>query len=452
MGRRKNSKALKQFDAYIEGDGDLRKEIFAETPASQQAVFELFAQLDHVYYSFFLHFCSIPSVSLWDIFLTQLAAIASGSARNRNFCEDYDFLESVEETRTCYSSLKDKAINLVGSSHALWFELADPNYSETPDTHAIWTALWTLNPNRMVWEWWFEGKAREINELYKLHGKNINENSIYFENWGRRIGLLDYKNHWFSVAQKMRETYRLATDIKHRIANPYLRLVYTVTKSIAAYNQPEQFFDTFNIACAGLMRAIAKYAPSMSMAFANFADREVRYEIYYQLSNYNIVSLPHKSWQKYREYEELKRQYFEEYRKDPTLEELIKTYKLCREDVYDIYQQIAMQSPQSLDQKVYKDEKAGNQVTLKDRIEDSQILENQELLENQEAILLSLKRMNLQDRKIFIALNNTCDFIHEFPPLDSELHKFFFGENSKVAKMTKSPTPFLDAQKYIQSL
>src|SRR5208283_1414165 len=96
----KKRPSLKKFDAYIDGDGELRKEIFAESPASQQVIFELFSQLDQSYYTFFLYFFSLPSSGFWDVLLSQLSAIASGSARNRNFCEDYDLLRPVKEVKT----------------------------------------------------------------------------------------------------------------------------------------------------------------------------------------------------------------------------------------------------------------------------------------------------------------------------------------------------------------
>jgi len=429
MRKRKVSN-LKQFDAYIEGDGELRKIIFSEAPASQQVIFELFSQLDHTYYSLFLTLAAVPSSTFWDILLSQLSAISSGSARNRNFCEDYELLKPVKEDRTCHSSLRGKALDLVGASHALWFDLADPFYSEKPNTVGLWTALSFLNPSRMVWEWWFESRAREAKKIIQDIRKDPATTEDRLIAWGNTIGLLNSKKHAFTLAKEFTIAFDLATDIKHKIAKPYLRLVYTITKSIAAYNQPGQFFDTFNIACAGLMRSIAKYAPSMAMAFSNFADREIRYEIYYQLGNYNLVALPHKSWQRYREFETLRKQYFSENGKEPSLEDLIKTHSLPREEVYEIYRQVAMQNPHSLDQKVFNEDRASNnQATLKDRIEDPRTLENRRLLENQEVLLLALLRLSQQSRKIFIAAQNLCDLVQDLPPQKDELEAFFFGKN-----------------------
>jgi len=379
---------LKQFDAYIEGDGELRKAIFAEPPATQQIIFELFSQLDHIHYGFLLFFASIPSSSLWNIFLSQLSAVASGSARNRNFCESYELLNDVEDIENGVPIQREKVRNLVGASHALWWELADPNYEERPNTYNIWKALFDINPSRMTWEWWFEARCREFEDLWERYGGRLDGVAeAMFEQWAQeKMGLLRPRTHWYIVGQKMLETHRAVTKIKHKIARPYMRMVYTITKSIAAYNQPDQFFDTFNIACTGLMRSIAKYAPSMAMAFSNFADREVRYEIYYQLGNYNLVTLPHKTWQKHREFERLRKEYFECYKKEPSLDELAKHYNLDREEVYDIYQQVAIQNPHSLDQKVFTDEKSNHPVVLKDRIEDPQIIENRRVQEDQEIL------------------------------------------------------------------
>jgi len=424
MAKKRGS--LKKFDAYIEGDGELRKDIFAEKPASQQVIFELFAQLDHTYYSFFLYFCSIPSKSFWDMLLSQLSAIASGSARNRNFCEDYELLRPVQEVKTCYSTLRNKVIDLLGTSHAIWFELADPHYEQKPNTYDLWMALYDLNPNRMVWEWWFESRARELKTIKK---ENINQSDrmVKYIEWGKSLELKDPENHSYQLANIFLDTYEKATKIKHKIANPYLRLVYTITKSIAAYNQPGQFLDTFNIACAGLMRSIAKYAPSLSMAFSNFADREIRYEIYYQLGNYNLISLPHKSWQRYREFEGLRKAYYETYQKDPTLEDLISTYSLPREEVYDVYRQVAMQNPHSLDQKVFNEDKSDNRTLLKDRIEDSKCVEERELGEKQQVLYLALLRMSLKERKAFVIANSLIDIVQDIAPEKAELEKFFLG-------------------------
>jgi DNA-directed RNA polymerase specialized sigma subunit len=411
---------LKKFDSFIEGDGNLRKEIFAENPATQQIVFELFSQLDQTYYTFFLYFFSMPMTGFWDVILSQLSAISSGSARNRNFCEDYELLRPVREVKTTYSTLKDKVTDLLGASHALWFELADPAYEEKPNTHGLWLALYDINPNRMVWEWWFEARARQLSKIWQF------EDETALKEWGKSVGLKD-EGMILPLAHRFKATYERATTIKHKIANPYLRLVYTITKSIAAYNQPGQFLDTFNIACTGLMRSIAKYAPSLSTAFANFADREIRYEIYYQLGNYNIISLPHKTWQKYREYEELKKTYFKTYGKEPTFEDLITTYSLPRDDVYDVYQQVGMQNPHSLDQKVYNEDKTDSRISLKDRIEDPKCAEERESAEKQQFLHLALLRMSHEDRKVFMVANGLADIVQDIAPDPTELKNFFWG-------------------------
>lgn len=409
--------ALKRFDSYIDGDGDLRKEIFAESPATQQIIFELFSQLDQTYYTFFLYFFSIPMTGYWDVILSQLSAITSGSARNRNFCEDYELLRPVREVKGPYTTLKDKVTDLLGASHAVWFELADPDFNEKPDTQALWLGLYDLNPNRMVWEWWFESKARLLTKA---------RTPEQIAEWGKEVGVVD-PNMAYPLSQRFLLTYQRATILKHKIANPYLRLVYTITKSIAAYNQPEQFLDTFNIACTGLMRSIAKYAPSLSTAFSNFADREIRYEIYYQLSNYNIISLPHKTWQKHREFEELKKKFFKEHGRDASLEDLIRTYEVSRTEVFDVYQQVAMQNPHSLDQKVYNDDKTDNKMTLRDRLEDSRCAEEREQSERQQFLQLALLRMSHRDRKVFVVSNGLADIVQEITPDANELKSFFWG-------------------------
>lgn len=425
---------LKQFDAYIEGDGDLRRDIFAEPPASQQIIFQLFANLDHIHYGLFLFYSAIPSTTLWDMFLSQLSAVASGSARNRNFCEDYDSLIEVTEEPSQYSGVREKILNLVGASHSLWWEMSDPNYAERPNANEIWRALAEINPSRMVWEWWFEARCREASELWEANKMQLEEPGVEakFEQWAEEsLGLLRPRTHWYAAVTQMLDAYQRATAIKHRIALPYLRIVYTITKSIAAYNQPNQFFDTFNIACAGLMRSIAKYAPSMSMAFSNFADREIRYEAYYQLSNYNLVTLPHKTWQKHREFEFLRKEFFEINKREASLDELSDIYQLDRKEVYDVYQQVAIQNPCSLDQKVYTDEKSTHPVTLKDRIEDTQCAESARLQENQEILFLSLLRMSQRERKMFIAINNLCDLVQDLPPDADDLAQFFVFDKHK---------------------
>ena len=421
-------KVLKKFQEYIEGDGDLRKAIFAEAPASQQVIFELFSQLDQVYYTFFLYFFSVPSTGFWDILLSQLSAIASGSARNRNFCEDYDLLRPVKEVKTTFSTLKDKVPDLLGACHALWYELADPLYEEKPNTYDLWLAVYDINPNRMVWEWWFESKAREIKTIWGEVRNNLEAGMPRIEQWGKSIGLLD-PQMYLPVAHRFITTYDASTALKHKIANPYLRLVYTITKSIAAYNQPGQFLDTFNIACTGLMRSIAKYAPSLSMAFSNFADREIRYEIYYQLGNYNLIALPHKTWQRYREFEELRKNYYDEYGKDPNLEDLIRINSLCKEEVREIYRQVSMQNPHSLDQKVFNDEKSESKTTIKDRIEDPKCIEERETSEKNQFLHLALLRMSHRERKVFMVSNSLADIIQDIEPDPAELRSFFRGSS-----------------------
>lgn len=424
----KKKRTLKQFDAYVEGDGDLRKSIFAQPPASQQIVFELFAQLDHCHYGFLSHFSSVPSTALWNVLLGQIAAITSGSARNRNFCEDYETLAPVLEHPSEHGGMREKVVDLVGGSHALWWEMSDPGYETQPNGHAVLNAVLAVNPSRMAWEWWFEERANEAKALLQ-NKATIPE----FEHWARsKLGLLDPTTSYYQIALTLVAFSDHATQVKHRIAKPYLRIAYTIAKSIAAHNQPQQFFDTFNIACSGLMRSIAKYAPSMAMAFANFADREIRYEIYYQLGNYNLVSLPHKTWQRHREFEQLKKQYSEKHGVDASLDEIAQEYRLDRAEVFDVYRQVSIQNPTSLDSKLFPEEKNNQQTMLKDRMEDPALIELRQTHDDHEMIFLALRRMSLRDRKIFIATHNVAELAQDMDPDPAELYRFFSRQSQPV--------------------
>ena len=427
MAKRKKT-ALKHFSGYIEGDDELRKQIFKAKAASQQSIFELFCSLDHAHYSFFEFFCSIPSTKFWDLLTGRLSAAASGSDRNRNFSENYNILNPVEEEQSDYMSKRSKTINLTGAAHGLWFELADPNYIEKPNTQALWLALYEVNPSRTVWEWWLEARYLEVKKLYDEHRKEMDDPYVVslFEDWANdALGLYKPRGHWYSVLTYLMQACEEVLKVKHRIASPYLRLVYTLAKSIAATNQPDQFIDTYGIGCAGLMRGIAKYCPSMARGFAGFVETEIRYEIYYQLGNYNIISLPHQTWQKYRKLEDIRKKYHQETGKDLSLEEFVSIFHLDREEVLEIYSQILIQNPQSLDQKLYPDEDCTQDVTLKDKIEDNQIPELRQLIEDQEVLLLTLTRMPLVERKFFIMTYDLCDLSPNLAPEPRELNKFF---------------------------
>lgn len=429
----KDEKRLKKFSKFVEGDDDLRKRIFAEPLAKQQEVFELFSHLEHVNWRFFLFFCSIPSTAFWNFILSHLSAVASGTSKNRTFCENISLLKPVQEIVTQQKfSLGDKVnvLNLVGASHALWFELADPNYDEKPNSLGIWQALYEVNPSRVAWEWWFDRRGREAEALWKKYRKDLLTNplaEVEFEEWATEmLGLLRPKSHWFATVKAILELANDARLVKRRISKPYMRLVYTITKSIAASNQPDQFFDTYNIGCLGLMRAIARYAPSMSLAFPRFADSEIRHEIFFQLGNYNMVILPTKTWQRYRELEQLKKEFLRLYHREPTFNELCITFDLNFEEVFEIYNQISLQSPISLDHKVYVNEDSSAQaLTLKDRLEDPQEAEMRELCEDQEILSLVLNKMSLRDRRLFVLTNNLLDISQDIEPDSRELDRFF---------------------------
>jgi DNA-directed RNA polymerase specialized sigma subunit len=433
--QKKNTKA-KHFSGYIDGDDELRKQIFKNKPASQQVIFELFSCIDHVYYGFFQFFCAIPSTGFWDLITQRVSAAASVADRNRNFCEDYSILNKVIEEPSDYKISRSKIVELVGASHDLWFVLSDPSYQENPDTISLWRAFHEVSPSRVVWEWWFDQKYAEVRKLYLKHKHEMQDPYVIdlFEDWAQNsLGLLKPRTHWWAVLRHLMETCEEVKKLRDRIANPYLRLVYTVSKGIAAHNQPDQFPDTYAIGCTGLMRSIAKYAPSMSLAFPTFAEREIRYEIYYQLGNYNIISLPHRTWQKHRRFEEMRIDYHRQYGKELTLQELIEVFHLDKEEVYDVYSQVQMQNPSSLDQVLYPDEDnphASVEVTLKDKLEDPQIKELRGLFEDQEILLLTLKRMPLKDRKFFIFSHNLCELIHDDArPNQDELASFFINRS-----------------------
>lgn len=438
MARKKKSIHTKQFSGYIEGDDELRKQIFKNKPATQQVIFELFSCIDHVYYGFFQFFCAIPSTCFWDLITTRISAAASIADRNRNFCEDYTLLDKVQEEPSDYKISRAKIIELVGASHGLWFTLSDPQYEDEPDAIGLWRAIHEVNPSRVVWEWWIETKYAEAKKLLMQHRHELHDPFVVnlFEDWMQEnFGLLKPRQHWWVVLKYLIETCDEVKKLKDRIANPYLRLVYTVAKGVAAYNQPEQFPDTYAIGVTGLMRGIAKYAPSMSLAFPTFAEREIRYEIYYQMGNYNIITLPHRTWQKHRRFEEMRAEYHRQHGKELTMQEFIDTFNLDKEEVYDVYSQVAMQNPSSLDQTLYPEEDnphAAVDVTLKDKLEDPQIKEMRGLFEDQEILLLTLKRMPFKERKFFIFSHNLCELIHDdAQPNQEELVSFFMNQSTK---------------------
>jgi RNA polymerase sporulation-specific sigma factor len=436
VARKKRQVNGKYFSGYIDGDDELRKQIFKNKPASQQVIFELFSCIDHVYYGFFQFFCAIPSTGFWDLITTRISAAAAIADRNRNFCEDYSILEKVAEEESTYKISRPKIIELVGASHDLWFTLADPSYSESPDGLSLWRAFHEISPSRVVWEWWFDARYVEAKNLFDRHRNEMSDPYVIdkIEDWAQNsMGLLKPRSHSWALIYRLMEMCEDVKKLRDKIANPYLRLVYTVAKGVAAHNQPEQFPDTYAIGVTGLMRAIAKYAPSMSLAFSTFAEREIRYEIYYQLGNYNIISLPHRTWQKHRKFEEMRIGYHREHGRDLTLQEFIEIFKLDKEEVYDVYSQVSMQNPTSLDQVLYPEEDNPHvsvEVTLKDKLEDPQIKEMRSLFEDQEILLLTLKRMPLKTRKFFIFSHNLCELIHDdVRPNEDELASFFINHS-----------------------
>jgi DNA-directed RNA polymerase specialized sigma subunit len=436
VARKKKNLSSKQFSGYIEGDDEIRKQIFKNKPATQQVIFELFSCIDHVYYGFFQFFCALPSSGFWDLITSRISAAASIADRNRNFCEDYSILEKVNEEVSDYKIARSKIVELVGASHDLWFSLADPNYSEAPDAISLWRSLHEVNPSRVVWEWWIESKYFEGKTLLEKHKHELDHPYVInkFEDWAQEsFGLLKPRTHWWALLKNLMTTCGEVKKLKDKIANPYLRLVYTVAKGVAAYNQPEQFPDTYAIGVTGLMRGIAKYAPSMSLAFPTFAEREIRYEIYYQLGNYNIISLPHRTWQKHRKFEDLRNEYHRQHGRELTTQEFIDIFNLDKEEVYDVYSQVAMQNPSSLDQTLYPEDDNPHvsvEVTLKDKLEDPQIKEMRGLFEDQEILLLTLKCMPLKERKFFIFSHNLCELVHDdAKPNRDELLSFFMNQN-----------------------
>lgn len=424
------TKQKKHLDFFIDGDEALRKRIFKESPLSQQAVFDLFSLLDETHFMFFLFYSAIPSTKgLWELFLIHLTAIASGTSKNRNYCEDYRLLSTVKGVSHC-GVVKEKGLLLMGAAHGLWWEMADPNYKEQPDTHALWLALMATGPSRQVWEWWFEARCKEAEIMWAQYssatGTTLIEMEADFEAWAEKhFGLVKPRTHWFPLVQMMLDTYHKAMVIKHKIALPYQRLAYTVAKAILARTQPHQFFDTFDIACGGLMRSISKYAPSLSMSFPKFAKEEIKYEIFYQLGNYNLINLPNEMWQLYRKYEHFKSDYIIKKQKYPSIKDLSQHYNLDYESVFEVYFLVGLQNPFSLDTKVYPDDDSARPITLKEKIEDVEEKEVKRLAENVEVILLSLKRLSLKHRKIFGLTHNFCDLLQEIEPDPVELQRFF---------------------------
>jgi DNA-directed RNA polymerase specialized sigma subunit len=128
--------------------------------------------------------------------------------------------------------------------------------------------------------------------------------------------------------------------------------------------------------------------------------------------------------------------YHRQHGRELTTQEFVDVFNLDKEEVYEVYSQIAMQNPTSLDQTLYPEEDnphASVDTTLKDKLEDPQIKEMRGLFEDQEILLLTLKRMPLRERKFFIFTHNLCELAHDdIQPNQDELTSFFLHQSVRL--------------------
>jgi DNA-directed RNA polymerase specialized sigma subunit len=106
-----------------------------------------------------------------------------------------------------------------------------------------------------------------------------------------------------------------------------------------------------------------------------------------------------------------------------SLQELAEAYDIPLAEVLEIYSQIALQNPHSLEKRLYSNDDVGQVTTPKDRLEDPSARETRVQEEEKEVLRLTLERMPLK-RKLFALLNNLVDLAQDILPDQIELQNF----------------------------
>lgn len=359
--RKKNRVGVNDANFIIE---KLRAEVFAVPLLKQEHILKYFHEIDTLMSAVMRHLLSNSSIIRQHIYNTILK-VASGNTYGRNIYEkgNVDKVE-LEKERLLKPILKKMEKKFLERSFDFMWLCSSGSISRLQDSFAKADFI------RGIYEECIDIFIESTQDYKKL---NIEASALLIKirkTYNMRI-MEDYDK----VLQKIRkienniqiENYTLfglisfvedsvtkIAKLKTEIINPYLRIVYSISKNLSKNN--DQLLDNFQNGTLGLLKAISCYSVKRESTFSAAAKWWIRQMILLTIKeDANFVKLPISTWQAYTILEKA-RVKLEAQGKD-TEENLAALTKMPLAKVRNIYESVKVSQVYSLNRTFDDEEK-----------------------------------------------------------------------------------------------
>lgn len=188
---------------------------------------------------------------------------------------------------------------------------------------------------------------------------------------------------------------------KEQIVEKYIPLVkYLASRVMLGKTKYLEYEDLVSYGIVGLLDAINKYKPDKGMKFSSYATLRIKGSMIDEIRKNRPISKG--AMDKLARYNEVVERLQNEFLREPSLEEIANRMEMTIDDISQIENYINYMSVVSLESIIYSDD---DDITIKDTLEDKNIVSPESSLEYKEQIDLLSKSIEKLKEKDKLVLN-----------------------------------------------
>jgi len=188
---------------------------------------------------------------------------------------------------------------------------------------------------------------------------------------------------------------------KEQIVEKYIPLVkYLASRVMLGKTKYLEYEDLVSYGIVGLLDAINKYKPDKGMKFSSYATLRIKGSMIDEIRKNRPISKG--AMDKLARYNEVVERLQNEFLREPSLEEIANRMEMTIDDISQIENYINYMSVVSLESIIYSDD---DDITIKDTLEDKNVVSPESSLEYKEQIDLLSKSIEKLKEKDKLVLN-----------------------------------------------
>jgi len=188
---------------------------------------------------------------------------------------------------------------------------------------------------------------------------------------------------------------------KEQVVEKYIPLVkYLASRVMLGKTKYLEYEDLVSYGIVGLLDAINKYKPDKGMKFSSYATLRIKGSMIDEIRKNRPISKG--AMDKLARYNEVVERLQNEFLREPSLEEIANRMEMTIDDISQIENYINYMSVVSLESIIYSDD---DDITIKDTLEDKNVVSPESSLEYKEQIDLLSKSIEKLKEKDKLVLN-----------------------------------------------